>query len=119
MSTKTPKPRVMWAAYYNTPNAHPTLHRSKAEANNWTGVARSVRVAVIPRGQHKALVAKIARKLWPESERGDGRHTVRAVLDCLGVIEKPKRKKQHDTKTATEDGGFRGAALAATKEASK
>ena len=85
------KPRAMWAwpNHLTTKGCPLWVTRGPLVSSTQT----MVRVAVIPRGQHKALVAKIARKLWPESERGDGRHTVRAVLDCLGVIEKPKRKK--------------------------
>jgi hypothetical protein len=60
MKNKTPKPRVMWAAYYNTPNQNPTLHRSNAEATKWTGVARTVRVAVIPLDDVEAIVERAA-----------------------------------------------------------
>jgi hypothetical protein len=72
MKNKTPKPRVMWAAYYNTPNQNPTLHRSNAEATKWTGVARTVRVAVIPLDDIEAIVERAALALLNEFRRQSG-----------------------------------------------
>lgn len=101
MSTKTPKPRVMWAAYYNTPNAHPTLHRSKAEANNWTGVARSVRVAVIPLTNTEAIRDRVSEAianqngftLTPDAPGIKYRAMADAALHAAGIPCKRKARK--------------------------
>ena len=88
----------MWAAYYNTPNAHPTLHRSKAEANNWTGVARSVRVAVIPLDDVEAIVERAA-DAYADAYRTapDFKWTmqygIRAALTAAGIPCKRKASK--------------------------
>ena len=89
MKMKTPKPRVMWAAYYNTPNAQPTLHRSKAKAGlgggraALTGVARSIRVAVIPLDDVEAIVER-ATQAW-EDNYGTVTEAICVALTAAGI----------------------------------
>jgi hypothetical protein len=80
----------MWAAYYNTPNQNPTLHRSNAEATKWTGVARTVRVAVIPLDDVEAIVERACNAHWREAGgaalgRFDYREGIRAALTAAGI----------------------------------
>ena len=96
MSTKTPKPRVMWAAYYHTPpRCQPTLHRSKAEANKWTGVARSIRVAVIPLDDLAGITERARSAFWGSGPQGTVRDIdgIRAALTAAGIPCKRKARK--------------------------
>jgi hypothetical protein len=105
MKNKTPKPRVMWAAYYNTPNQNPTLHRSNAEATKWTGVARTVRVAVIPLEDVEAIVERAAiasinaskdASIWASLHpitQDIYRDAVTAALTAAGIPCKRKARK--------------------------
>ena len=91
MKTKTPKPRVMWAAYYNTPRTNPTLHLSNAEANDWTGVASTFRVAVIPLDDIEAIVERAT--LAFQTERSFGfPESIRAALTAAGIPCRKARK---------------------------
>lgn len=94
----------MWAAFYNTPRCQPTLHRSKAEANKWTGVVHSVRVTVIPLDDCEAIVERAAKALcnrkddetwknlhWDNQEIY--RDAVSAALTAAGIPCKRKASK--------------------------
>jgi hypothetical protein len=97
MKNKTPKPRVMWAAYYNTPNQNPTLHRSNAEATKWTGVARTVRVAVIPLDDTEAIVERASRAFREAEDAMGFRATTHDcmmhALTAAGIPCKRKARK--------------------------
>jgi hypothetical protein len=94
MKNKTPKPRVMWAAYYNTPNQNPTLHRSNAEATKWTGVARTVRVAVIPLDDIEAIVERAANAFTTPYVNGENPDACMcAALTAAGIPCKRKARK--------------------------
>jgi hypothetical protein len=86
MSTKTPKPRVMWATRESGEPEH--LHRTKADAAAWDYAggydarADSVyRVAVIPLSDTEAIVER-ARKAFFANTSGEG---IRAALTAAGI----------------------------------
>lgn len=53
-----------------------------------------VPVRVFAVGEHRELVARIARRMWSNAlDRRDGRETVRAVLTAVGIIPTKRRTK--------------------------
>lgn len=57
--------------------------------------APMVRVVIFTLGDHRELVARIARQMWSNVlDRRDGRETVRAVLTAAGIVRRQRKARQ-------------------------
>ena len=95
MSTKTPKPRKMWALYDNCTDPIVCGNRSLIRICEKSAGVKAIRVAVIPLHDVEDIVERADKAYWADyrqSMAGDLTQ-IRAALTAVGIPCKRKARK--------------------------